>query len=280
MDVDSDRLETVRSAVEPVDGDRLKRAGVVTYFSVYLVIALGGWRALADLGQRVPRVVRPPEPAPLHVALGLPRSVAWGLVSLSIAFGVVGALAAVQVRRARSDAPERLSDIGDRSWRERLPGRAEIQARLPDRGALTALRARVPDASAVRARIPGRRALARLRPGGGAGARLRVADGTLADPVAPLTLPGAGPGARVVQVLAPESHAVAEGFPGLVEWPESGLDAAGSEVADGGPSTPIPTVLDPEQTLGRATADGGRRAGGADADEESWPGDWQSGDAL
>jgi hypothetical protein len=67
---DSDRFAAVRSMV---DGDRLKRVGVVTYFSVYLAIALGGWQRLVALTQQLPALVRPPARSQLHVLLGLPR---------------------------------------------------------------------------------------------------------------------------------------------------------------------------------------------------------------
>lgn len=262
---ESGRFAVLRSTV---DGDRLKRVGVVTYFSVYFAIALGGWRTLVEFTQELPLVVRPPALARLHVLLGLPRSVAWGLVSLSATVLAMAFVVSVQCYRVRRDGPPSLADIGDRSWRSRVPTGREVRDRLPD--------------------VPGPSPRS-----DDAGSDVRVHDASLAVPATPLTLPEAGPGARRSVVAVPESHAVAEGVPELAASPVSGADADGSERADGGQVIPIPDVLDPEETLGRATpAEGGGPVAGAagrdtsDAIEEgpdaeaSWPQDWRSGEDL
>lgn len=111
---DGSRLGALRSAVAPVDGTLLKRVGVATYFGVYALIAIGGWRWLVEASQQVPPVVRPPAFAPLHVLVGLPRSFAWGLTSLSITALVVTGVAAIQIRRERRDR-RGVHDGSDRS---------------------------------------------------------------------------------------------------------------------------------------------------------------------
>lgn len=299
---DSGRFAAIRSMV---DGDRLKRVGVVTYFSVYLVIALGGWRRLVGFTQQLPVLVRPPALSQLHVLLGLPRSVAWGLVSLSITFLTMGFVVSVQCYRSRSDAPPSLDDISDRSWRDRVPTASGV------RGSLTGwlrVRGRLPVMPSIRNRLPDAPGLPPLRPAGGGAPDIRVCDASLAVPVAPLSLPQSGPSAHRPPITVPEGHAVAEGFPGLADGPVSGADADGSERADGGPGVPIPDVLDPEETLGRETpGEGGSRgvppvgtgaaeeggdatpegADGAEEDaaegpdaEAAWPDDWRRGDEL
>jgi len=287
-----------------VDGDRLKRVGVVTYFSVYLGIALGGWRRLVGLTQQLPVLVRPPALSQLHVLLGLPRSVAWGLVSLSVTFLAMGLVVSVQCYRVRGDAPPSLADIGGRSWRDRVPTVGDVRGGLPGR---PRVRDRLPVAPGLGNRLPDAPGFPPLRPAGGGDSDIRVCDASLAVPVAPLSLPQSGPSARRPPVTVPESHAVAEGFPGLAAGPVAGADADGSERADGGPGVPIPDVLDPEETLGRATpdegigrsdppagtgatgedgavtmdaADGGEDAADAPDAEAAWPDDWRPGDEL
>jgi len=298
---DCDRFAAVRSMV---DGDRLKRVGVVTYFSVYLGIALGGWRRLVGLTQQLPVLVRPPALSQLHVLLGLPRSVAWGLVSLSVTFLTMGLVVSVQYYRFRSDAPPSLADISDRSWRDRVPTVRDIRGGLSERARL---RDRLPVAPSLGNQLPDAPGLPPVRPAGGGDTDIRVCDASLAVPVAPLSLPQSGPSGRRPPMTVPESHAVAEGFPGLVDGPVSGADADGSERADGGPGVPIPDVLDPEETLGRATpgegigrcdapaetgateedgdgmigvADGGEGAAEEPDAEAAWPDDWRPGDEL
>ena len=102
-DGDGNRIESFRTAIAPLDGTRLKRVAVVTYFGVYALIAVGGWRWLVDASQQVPPLVRPPAFAPLHVILGIPRSFAWGVVSLSITGLAVAAVATIQLRRGAGD---------------------------------------------------------------------------------------------------------------------------------------------------------------------------------
>ncbi|WP_254831701.1 hypothetical protein [Haloglomus salinum] len=298
---DSGRLEAFRSIV---DADRLKRVGVVTYFSVYLAIALGGWQRLVALTQQLPALVRPPALSQLHVLLGLPRSVAWGLVSLSVTFLTVGLVVSVQCYRSRSDAPPSLADISGRSWRDRVPTVRDIRGGLSGRARV---RDRLPAAPALENQLPDAPGLPPVRPPGGGDPDIRVCDASLAVPVASLSLPQSGPGTRRPPIMVPESHAVAEGVPGLAAGPVSGADADGSERADGGPGVPVPDVLDPEETLGRATpgecigrrdapaetgateesgdtmmdaADGGENAvEGPDA-EVAWPDGWRRGDEL
>jgi hypothetical protein len=297
----SDRFAAVRSIV---DADRLKRVGVVTYFSVYLAIALGGWRWLVALTQQLPALVRPPALSQLHVLLGLPRSVAWGLVSLSVTFLTVGLVVSAQCYRFRNEAPPSLADISGRSWRDRMPTAGGVRGGLPER---PRVRGRLPAAPGLGNRLPDAPGLPPVRPAGGGDTDIRVCDASLAVPVAPLSLPQSGPGARRPPITVPESHAVAEGVPVLAAGPVSGAEADGSERADGGPGVPIPDVLDPDETLGRATpgegigrrdapaetggpeargeatvdaADGGENVAEEPDAEAAWPDDWRPGDEL
>lgn len=113
-------VRRLRSTVGLVDTTRLKRVGIATYFGVYALIAVGGWRTLVGLGQRLPASVRPPVLPALHVLLGLPRSLAWGFVSLAVALLTVAVVATGHLVRARRARPQSLDDIGGRSWRDRL----------------------------------------------------------------------------------------------------------------------------------------------------------------
>lgn len=104
-------VDRYRSVAARLDTTFLKRVGVVTYFGVYAAIALGGRDVLNEATGALPAVVRPPLLAPLHVALGLPRSVAWALVSFTTMLVVLGVLVAVSLYRddhATEDRPARL----------------------------------------------------------------------------------------------------------------------------------------------------------------------------
>jgi hypothetical protein len=69
---------------------RLKHVGIVTYFGVYALIALGLRRGVNSVFQSLPATVRPAPLLPLDVLFGLPTSVAWSLTSLSAAlFAIV-----------------------------------------------------------------------------------------------------------------------------------------------------------------------------------------------
>lgn len=129
-----DWVQEARSLAAPLDTSRLKRVGVATYFGVYAVIAVGGWRALVDASQSLPRFARPPAFSPLHVLLGLPRSFAWGVVSLAIAFLAVGVVAARELSAASADGPDSLDELGGSSWPDWSPPSAvNLSDRLPDR---------------------------------------------------------------------------------------------------------------------------------------------------
>lgn len=112
-----DRLQ---STVETLDTTFLKRVGVLTYFGVYAVIAFGGRRAVNGVVGALPPIVRPPALVPLHEVLGLPRSVAWALVSFATALTVICVLIAVSLRREAGDRPPRLG--GDSIRRTFSPG--------------------------------------------------------------------------------------------------------------------------------------------------------------
>lgn len=241
------RFGGLRSTVEAVDGDCLKRVGVATYFGVYALIALGGWQALVGATQRLPRSVRPPAPGPLHVLFGLPRSVAWSIVSLSVTVVTLGALATVHVARARDEDPPSLGDIGSRTWRDRCPSLADIPRRHPE---LTGL---------VRA--------GSTRP---SGSTIEVLDESLVAPAAPLSLPHAT--SRHPSIVA-ENHVVAEGY---------GTHVAASDdsgVTDGGVSMPGADSPRPAHDEDRNGSGGSDRCGDPDP-AATWPDDWRGGDAL
>lgn len=89
---------------------RLKHVGIVTYFGVYALIALGLRRWLNTLFRSLPPLVRPAPLAPIETVLGLPTSVAWGLTSLSIALLVVGLVASYALAQSLSATGEDLTD--------------------------------------------------------------------------------------------------------------------------------------------------------------------------
>lgn len=265
--LDSDWGGTVRSTLDPVDTSRLKRVGVATYFGVYLLIAVGGWRTLVGATQLLPGVVRPPALSPLHVLLGLPRSLAWGLVSLSIALLTVGAVAGHRVVRARSDDPASLDDLGTSSW---LGWTRPTVGRFafPDRPWF----GDEPTATAD-----------------DAGDGLAVVDASLEVPNEPLSLPRAttpdasprelsslgvasGPGANVVDaaVLVVDEAVVTTDAEILGE---SDRDALGAGRTDGGSDAPDPDAPWPDED--------GEDEGESDGDATApWPEDWIPGDEL
>jgi hypothetical protein len=75
-----------------VDGRRLKRVGVLTYFGVYAAIFLGAREAVNVALAALPVSVGPEPLPPLAATLGLPVSVAWSVVSFAVALVAVGAV--------------------------------------------------------------------------------------------------------------------------------------------------------------------------------------------
>lgn len=108
-------VDRYRSVATRLDTTFLKRVGVVTYFGVYAAIALGGRDVLNAATGALPAVVRPPLLAPLHVALGLPRSFAWALVSFTTMLVVLGVLVAVSLYRDDHGPEDRPARLGGRS---------------------------------------------------------------------------------------------------------------------------------------------------------------------
>lgn len=101
-----------RSVVARLDTTFLKRAAVVTYFGVYGAIAFGR-RPLNRAVNDLPALLRPPSFDPIHVALGLPRSVAWALVSVMVMLVVVLALILVSLHRDRRDPEDDVERLGE-----------------------------------------------------------------------------------------------------------------------------------------------------------------------
>lgn len=272
---DSDWAQRIRTLVEPMDAGRLKRVGVVTYFGVYALVAVGGWRVLVDLWQLLPPAVRPPALPPLHVLFGLPRSVAWALVSLSVALVTVGAVAGYRVSRARAGGSASLDELGGSSRLDRLrPSAGRFPPSLPD----VPWGSDGPSATEVDT--------------------LSVVDGSLVAPADPLSLP------RREVASAPESdqRPAASPLVGVVEGPGVDVVDAAVLVIDEAVETEVTEIIDDpsDETMGSRT-DGGKdfpdpeapwpaeadegpdgdspEADAPDADAP-WPDDWIPGDEL
>lgn len=274
---DSDALDRLRSSLEPVDASRVKRIGVVTYFGVYALIAIGGWRALVGFTQVFPELLRPPALPPLHVLLGLPRSVAWGLVSLSIALSAVGIVTAAQVARAHDDTPHSLDDLGsDWTFDTSRFDTSKVETALAE--ASQAARERYD--SVTSALHDGRGSPDAER---SAGPDLAVVDGSLDQPADPLSLsPPAEPNRSSVGLVGPEPvpDASVLTIDSAVQTTDAEiLDTEGTEIgtrSDGGddaatsgpdPHAPWPEDVDP--------------ADAEEYDEDApWPDDWIPGDEL
>lgn len=272
---DSDWIQQVQTLAEPMDASRLKRVGVVTYFGVYALIAVGGWRVLVGLWQLLPPVIRPPALPPLHVLFGLPRSVAWALVSLSIALVAVGAVAGYRVSRARAGESASLNELGGSSRLDRLrPSVGRSPLSLPD----------VPWVSD--------------EPSATEADTLPVVDGSLVAPADPLSLP------RREVSSAPESDQRPAVSPlgSVVEGPGVDVVDAAVLVIDEAVETEVAELIDGpiDETMGGRTdggkdfpdpeapwpaeADEGPEGDSPEADapdaDAPWPDDWIPGDEL
>ncbi|WP_255196927.1 hypothetical protein [Halorarius litoreus] len=268
----SRRREQVQAATEPLDTSVLKRTGIFTYFGVYALIALddqfqyvrAGWLA-------IPPAVRPPPMPPLHEVLGLYKSFGWALTSVAVTLTVVGAMAVVQLRRARRRSPESLQDLGGTHWLDR--GRALV----------TAVTARTRERT-VHADEPARDS--ERAADGDEWPRPTIVDGSLDVPGEPLSLPrGAEPDRPHLRVIDPTSVPDAKRFSldPVGETTDAeiiGDDAENDE--DGGPAGTRPdggseTHPDPEAPWPpepNATPED-------EFDEDApWPDEWIAGDEL
>lgn len=86
---DTNDWRSVVAELQSLNTRRLKHVGIVTYFGVYALIALGIRRGLNSMFQSLPQTVRPAPLLPLDVLFGLPTSVAWSLTSLGVALFTV-----------------------------------------------------------------------------------------------------------------------------------------------------------------------------------------------
>lgn len=261
--LDADWLRRLRSTVEPIDGTRLKRVGVATYFGVYVLIAVGGWRALVALSQLLPPLVRPPAFPPLHVLFGLPRSLAWGFVSLSVALVAVGILAVIHVARARADRPRSLDDLGDTSLLDRLRSgidgvEAAVRA-LPVRHGADDEGVTAPDVTVVDGSLdPPSDALSLPRPADA----LRQSLGVVASDHLPDV------SVRTIDVAVETTDAeILDDEDEAASGPRSDGGIAASE-SDPDPDAPWPE--EPDSAAEEDTFD----------EDAPWPGDWIAGDEL
>ncbi|SEP21989.1 hypothetical protein SAMN04487948_12265 [Halogranum amylolyticum] len=90
---DTNDWRSMVAGLQSLNTRRLKHVGIVTYFGVYALIALGIRRGLNSMFQSLPQTVRPAPLLPLDVLFGLPTSVAWSLTSLGVALFTVGVVA-------------------------------------------------------------------------------------------------------------------------------------------------------------------------------------------
>lgn len=107
---DTNDLRSVVAEAQALNRRRLKYVGIVTYFGVYALIALGLRRGLNTLLQSLPPAVRPGPLVPLDALLGLPTSVAWGLTSLCAALLAVGGVASYSLAQSLSTLDECSAD--------------------------------------------------------------------------------------------------------------------------------------------------------------------------
>lgn len=107
---DTNDWRSVIAVVRSLNTRRLKHVGIVTYFGVYALIALGLRRGVNSVFQSLPTIVRPAPLLPLDVLFGLPTSVAWSLTSLSAALFAIAVVVCHSVVLSLSQSDDDSAD--------------------------------------------------------------------------------------------------------------------------------------------------------------------------